>query len=97
MSFSQEQKKAKGSFIIQNDKGLHTRPCTEIVRCSLNFGSEIQLQVDDNKVDAKSVLSLLTLAAEKGTQVSIEAEGDDATEAVEALLKLAEKNFHISF
>lgn len=89
---------AKGTFTVRNDRGLHTRPCTEIVKCAANYKSHVKLRHKKNEVNAKSLLGILMLAATKGSKISIHAEGHDAEEAVNALLDLAtEKNFNISY
>jgi len=95
--FELATKKSKASFIIKNNKGLHTRPCTEIVRCAMQFASQILFRLDKNFVDAKSILSILTLKAHMGQEIFIEAVGDDADEAIAALLDLASKDFYISY
>lgn len=84
---------AKGCFKVKNDRGLHTRPSTEIVKCASHYKSDIHLFAQKGKANAKSLLGVLMMAATKGTKVRIEAEGEDAEEAVSSLLALAEKNF----
>ena len=89
--------KAKAAFIVLNDKGLHTRPSTELVKCAANFNADVQLSYRDYMVNAKSILGILILAAEKGAKVSIEAQGDDAEKAVKAIVKLAKNRFNIQY
>jgi phosphocarrier protein HPr len=89
--------KLTGSFIVQNDRGLHTRPSTEIVKCATNFRCEIFLTHLKNQVNAKSLLGILMLAASKGSKILIEAEGEDAQEAIESLIELARNNFNIKY
>ena len=89
--------KHKDSFIILNDKGLHTRPSTELVKCASGYKSEINLFYRKNKVNAKSLLGILMLAAEKGAKIKIEAEGEDAKIAVNAILKLAKHQFNMNY
>lgn len=81
------------SFIVKNQKGLHTRPCAEIVRCAARFKSEIWLTCGSRKVEAKSLLGLLTLAAAKGSFIKVTAEGVDSEAAVNAILDLATRAF----
>jgi phosphocarrier protein HPr len=92
-----KKSKAKGSFVVGNDRGLHTRPSTEIVKCATSFKSEVRLVYQKNQVNAKSILGVLMLAASKGAKVTIEAIGDDAEQVVSALLALAQKNFNIAY
>jgi phosphocarrier protein len=88
---------AKGMFIVLNDKGLHTRPSTELVKCAARFKSTINLVLQDHEVNAKSLLGILTLAANRGSRIRIEAEGADAEQAVESLIELAKNKFHINY
>jgi len=88
---------AKGTFIVKNDRGLHTRPCTEIVKCAATFKSDLKLRYQKTETNAKSLLGILMLAAEKGARIKITAQGPDADEAVETLLNLANNNFHIDY
>jgi len=92
-----KKRQAKGVFIVRNDKGLHTRPCTELVKCAAAFSAEVQLCYQNSQVNAKSLLGILMLAATKGARIVIEASGDDAEEAVESILALAKNNFHIKY
>jgi phosphocarrier protein HPr len=89
--------KVKGCFIVGNDRGLHTRPSTEIVKCATSFRSEVRLAYQKNQVNAKSILGVLMLAAAKGARITVEAVGDDAEEAVASLIKLAGNNFNIKY
>jgi len=92
-----QQARVKGSFVVLNDKGLHTRPSTELVKCASGFNAQIHLSYRNYVVNAKSLLGILMLAAEKGSRISIEAVGDDAEEAISALQKLAQRRFNISY
>ncbi|MBB64194.1 MAG: phosphocarrier protein HPr [Waddliaceae bacterium] len=88
---------AQGQFIIRNARGLHTRPSTELVKCAANFKSLVLLKIHNTTVNAKSLLGILTLAAVRGTRIRIEAEGEDAEEAVNTILELAENNFNTKY
>lgn len=89
--------KAKGIFIVKNDRGLHTRPSTEIVKCASSFKSEITLIYKKTNVNARSILGILMLAAEKGSKITVLADGEDANEAVEALIGLASSSFNLKY
>lgn len=89
--------KVKGIFTVENDRGLHTRPSTEIVKCATSFKSEVRLVYQKNQVNAKSILGVLMLAAAKGARIRIEAVGEDAEEAVSSLISLARNNFNIHY
>ncbi len=89
--------KHRDSFTVANDKGLHTRPSTELVRCASTFKAQIFLSYQDLTVNAKSLLGILMLAAAKGAKILIEAEGEDAAEAIQSILKLAQNKFNIKY
>ncbi len=91
------EEKATGTFIVINSKGLHTRPATELVKCAAHFMAEINLSYRNYMVNAKSILGILMLAAENGAKVTIEAVGEDAEQAVAALVKLAKGGFNIKY
>jgi phosphocarrier protein len=90
-------KKFTDSFIVINEKGLHTRPSTELVKCASSFKSRISLQYQDLNVNAKSLLGILMLAAAKGAKITVEAIGDDSEEAVKSILELATNKFYIKY
>ncbi|MCB1136159.1 MAG: HPr family phosphocarrier protein [Chlamydiia bacterium] len=89
--------RAKAYFVVRNDRGLHTRPSTELVKCASGFRARIYLHVNGMTVNAKSLLGVLTLAATRGTRVRMEAEGEDAEDAVQNLVSLAERNFNMAY
>jgi phosphocarrier protein HPr len=88
---------AKGLFVVGNDRGLHTRPSTEIVKCASAFKSEVKLIHKKTEVNAKSLLGILMLAAAKGSKIGIVAEGVDAEAAVKSLVDLAQNKFNIHY
>jgi phosphocarrier protein HPr len=79
--------------VLSNKMGLHARPSTQIATTASRYSSDIHIGRDDMMVDAKSVLELLMLAAECGTELVIAAEGDDAKAAVAALVELVKGRF----
>ena len=81
----------------RQDKGLHTRPSTELVKCAANFAAQIQLSYRNYVVNAKSILGILMLAAERGSKIVVEAVGDDAEQAIGAILRLAQNKFNIKY
>ncbi len=89
--------KVKSTFVIINEKGLHTRPSTELVKCASSFKSQVTLIYQDYTVNGKSLLGILMLAAARGAKITIEAIGEDATEAVASILKLAGNKFNINY
>ena len=78
---------------LVNSQGLHMRPADMFVRLANRFSSEIQVAKGEQHVDGKSILSILTLAADHGTELKIVAQGNDADQAVTALAELIESGF----
>jgi phosphocarrier protein HPr len=91
------RRKVKDSFIVVNEKGLHTRPSTELVKCASSFKSQVTLFYQNLSVNAKSLLGILMLAAARGAKIQIEAVGDDAEDAVKSILYLARNKFNIKY
>lgn len=79
--------------VLTNRMGLHARPSTAIATAASRFHSDVTITKDDMTVDAKSVLELLMLAAECGSELTVRAEGDDAAAAVKAVVGLVESKF----
>ena len=78
---------------IQNAQGLHMRPAYLFAETAAKFDSKIELIKDDLRIDGKSVLSILTLGAAQGSEVSVEATGPDASDAIETLQCLITSGF----
>jgi phosphotransferase system HPr (HPr) family protein len=79
---------AERSVVLANPMGLHARPATLFVQAANSFQSRIRVRKDAQVVDGKSIMEILTLAAEQGTPLIVEADGPDAEQAVEALANL---------
>jgi len=86
-------KKARGEFAVTNELGLHFRAAAMVVRTMSEFRARVRVSNGETTADARSVLDLLTLAASCGTRLVVEAEGEDAQEAVAALGALIARNF----
>jgi phosphotransferase system HPr (HPr) family protein len=80
-------------IVIRNSQGLHARPADMFARLARQFQSRIELVREGHRVEASSIMDLLTLGAAQGTELVLEAEGDDAQEAVDALVRLVESGF----
>lgn len=78
---------------IVNKYGLHARPAAEFVKLANRFASEVFIRKDDVEVSGKSIMGVMMLAAECGSTVHIRASGDDAREAVDALVELVRNRF----
>lgn len=78
---------------IINKLGLHARAAAKLVNCASEYASNIQLVRNDQKVNGKSIMGVMMLAASKGTTLALEVQGEDEIEAVAALTKLIEERF----
>ncbi|MCI8590670.1 MAG: HPr family phosphocarrier protein [Clostridiales bacterium] len=81
------------SITIQNSVGLHARPATYFIQEANKYKSTISIKKDKRKVNAKSLLGVLSLGIVQGMTIEIEAEGIDEKEAVEGLENLIDSGF----
>jgi phosphocarrier protein len=79
---------------ITNQLGLHARASGALVRLASTFRSEITVARDGTRVNAKSIMGLLLLAAASGSRIEVAAEGEDEQEAVAAIEDLVRRKFH---
>jgi phosphocarrier, HPr family len=77
---------------VENSVGLHARPATFFIQKSNEFKSSIWVEKGDRRINAKSLLGILSLGIIKGTSIRIIADGVDEEAAVTALVELIEKN-----
>jgi phosphocarrier protein HPr len=78
---------------IRNRAGMHARAAVKFVQLAAHFKSEIRVVKDGTGVNGKSIMGLLTLVAALGVPITIEAEGPDAEQAVDALAALVDNGF----
>ena len=78
---------------IVNQEGLHARPAARIVRLASSFTSDIEIEKDGVGVNAKSIMGVMMLAAECGSQITLRADGPDAEQALTALADLVASGF----
>lgn len=78
----------KKKLTVKNKQGLHARPAALFVQVANKFDSRITVRRDDEEVNGKSIMGILMLGAEQGSEIIIEVEGDDAIEAIAELEKL---------
>lgn len=78
---------------VKNRAGLHTRPASLIVRTASKFDSEFFIKKDGYEINGKSIIGVMTLAAEKGSTLTLVLEGEDEEEAAEALEDLFNEAF----
>jgi len=83
----------KKETTIRNKAGLHARPAALIAETAQKFSSIIELEKSGTRVNAKSIIDIMLLAAENGSKINIRAHGEDEGEAVSAILRLFEKKF----
>jgi phosphocarrier protein len=83
----------RGAFIVKNKLGLHARAAAKLTQVASRFPCEVVVANGEQTVNAKSVMGLLLLCGAKGTELSVEAEGDDAEEAVRAIGELIDGLF----
>lgn len=79
--------------VVRLENGLHLTPSSQIVQLAQRFSCQLLIRKGDRVADGKSMLDLMTLAAEHGESLQLEASGDDAVEAVTAVAQLFESNF----
>lgn len=78
---------------IQNRAGLHARPAAEFVKLAGRFDADVKVRKEGLEVNGKSIMGVLMLAAEKGSSITIQADGSDAGDAVSALADLVDRGF----
>ncbi len=79
------------STTIKNRLGLHARPAAELVKVAAEFACEISVGKDGNWVNGKSIMGVMTLAAEFGSTVTVRTEGADAEEAAATLIEILKR------
>ena len=83
----------KKDVLVQNQVGLHARPATFFIQKANEFKSSIWVEKDERRVNAKSLLGVLSLGIVGGTSIDTIADGSDEQEAVDSLVALVESGF----
>ena len=83
----------KKKVTIVNDAGLHARPAAALVKLASKFESDFYIHLYGYKVNGKSILGVMTLAAEKGAELELELDGPDEEEATEDITELIDDGF----
>lgn len=83
----------QATLLIQNRLGLHARPAALFVQAANRFQSEIEVRKGKETVNGKSIMGIMTLAAGRGSQITIRATGSDAQKAVMTLTQLIRNDF----
>lgn len=81
------------TVVVTNAYGLHARPAAEFVKLANEFEAEISVCKENVEVNGKSIMGVMMLAAERGSEITVRAAGADATAAVERLAALVESGF----
>ena len=79
---------------IQNKLGLHARPAALLVETASNYDAEVYVIKNGNTINAKSIMGVLMLAAEQGSELTFRAKGNQEKEALDAISKLLDDKFH---
>jgi phosphocarrier protein len=80
-------------FRVTNQLGIHARPAAQLVRIANRFSCDIFVERDGQKVNGKSIIGLMMLAAGPGSKLTIHAQGQDASQAIAELETLIERRF----
>jgi phosphocarrier protein HPr len=78
---------------IKNRAGLHTRPAATLVKTAAKFQSEFLIEKDGMEINGKSIIGVMTLAAEQGSMLQLKFEGEDEQQACAAIMELFERGF----
>ncbi|HZU17658.1 MAG TPA: HPr family phosphocarrier protein [Candidatus Dormibacteraeota bacterium] len=89
--------RARAELAVEHEHGLHLRPAADFVRLAARYRAEVRVgnltRGGDRRANAKSLLELTALGVDRGHRILLEAEGEDAEEAVAALRRLVESGF----
>lgn len=85
--------RCSSDVVIENRNGLHARPAAMFVKISSRYRAEVWVEKDGERVNGKSIMGLMMLAAGKGSKLTIHAEGADAEKAVAEIKSLVESRF----
>jgi phosphocarrier protein len=78
---------------IKNRAGLHTRPAASLVKLAATFKSDFYIEKDGFRINGKSIIGVMTLAAEQGSTLMLKFSGEDEEEAARAVVELFERGF----
>ena len=81
------------TITIKNKQGLHARPAALLVRVTSKFTSKIEFECNETRVNGKSIMGVMMLAAAKGSDLIVYADGDDAEESIQGIRELIERKF----
>ena len=78
---------------ILNETGLHARPASQLVQVASKYASDVSIEFNGNRTDAKSIIGLMGLGLKKDDEINVVADGHDAAEAVDAIANLIDQKF----
>ncbi len=78
---------------VRNKAGIHTRPASMVVRTASKFGADFYIRTDGYEINGKSIIGVMTLAAEQGATLTLMFDGEDEAAAVEAMTELFNNGF----
>ena len=81
------------NVIVKNNSGLHTKDLTTFILCTHQFKSKIWIEHEERRINAKSLLAVLSLDVKPQTEITIIADGEDSEQAVNDIVSLIESNF----
>ncbi|MGO2354520.1 MAG: HPr family phosphocarrier protein [Marinomonas foliarum] len=81
------------SIVIINKLGLHARAAGKLIETTTRFSCDITIEKDGRNVDGKSIMAMMMLAAGKGTEINIKANGEDEQDAINAIVELINNRF----
>ena len=81
-------------LLVENKMGIHARPAAMFVKVASQFNADIFVEKDGERINGKSIMGLMMLAAGPGSRLVIEAIGSDAQEAIDAIIELLESKFN---
>lgn len=93
MTESRKKKRYEKKFVIQNKLGLHARPAALFVQTANRFSCDIEVIKGRQRVNGKSIMGIMTLAAGIGTPITVCATGEDAVKAIVEISRLITSNF----
>lgn len=93
MPDASKKKNLEKRFVIKSKLGLHARPAALLVQTANRFKCEVEVQKGREKVNGKSIMGIMTLAAGAGSAITVRTSGEDAFEAMEEIGRLIKDNF----
>ena len=78
---------------VLNSMGLHARPAAQFVKIAAKYKSDVYISRNDREVNGKSIMGVMTLAAEKGSELTLKIDGRDELQAMKALVNLISNKF----